>query len=259
MSGGRWLLGGFAALAVALFVLPLVGLAARTPWGELAGLLGRGEVHDALRLSLLSSLGATALAVALGLPLAVWLAGARSPLRTAVRLVVLLPIVLPPIVAGIALLAAFGRHGLVGSWLEAWFGAALPFTTPATVVAAAYVGMPFFVLGAEAGLRAFDRRLLDVASSLGAGPLRRFVTVTLPVVAPSLRTGALLCWARALGEYCATQTFAGNLAGTTRTMPLLCGVAMETDPAQAVALSLILTAVSLVVLFVLRRGLEVRA
>jgi len=123
------------------------------------------------------------------------------------------------------------------------------------VVAAAYMGMPFFVLSVEAGLRGFDRRYLDVAATLGAGPLRRFVTVTLPMVLPSLRTGALLCWARALGEYCATQTFAGNLEGTTRTMPLACGVAMETQPDIAVALSVILVSVSVGVLFVLRNGL----
>jgi len=117
------------------------------------------------------------------------------------------------------------------------------------------MGMPFFVLSVEAGLRGFDRRYLDVAATLGAGPLRRFVTVTLPMVLPSLRTGALLCWARALGEYCATQTFAGNLEGTTRTMPLACGVAMETQPDIAVALSVILVSVSVGVLFVLRNGL----
>ena len=250
----RVLLGVAAGAGVLLFLLPLLGLAARAPWNELGKQLQSPAVHDAMRLSLVSSLSALLLAVGFGLPVAVWLASGRSALRTAARIVVTLPIVLPPVVAGIALLLAFGRNGLIGSWLERWFGITVPFTTFATVIAAAYMGMPFFVLSAEAGLRAFDRRYLDVAATLGAG-LRRFATVTLPMVLPQLRTGALLCWARALGEFCATQTFAGNLAGTTRTMPLACGIAMEVEPNLAIVLSLILASVSVLVLFLLRHGL----
>ena len=252
----RWLLGLAAGLGVLLFLLPLLGLVARTPWGDLGAQLQSPAVHDAMRLSLVSSLSALALAVLLGLPVALWLANGRSALRTAARIVVTLPIVLPPVVAGVALLLAFGRNGLVGSHLDRWFGVSLPFTTLATVVAAAYMGMPFFVLSAEAGLRSFDRRYLEVAATLGASPLRRFVTVTIPMILPSLRTGVLLCWARALGEFCATQTFAGNLAGTTRTMPLACSVAMEVEPDLAIALSLILASVSVLVLFLLRHGLQ---
>ncbi len=255
---GRWLLGTCAGLGVLLFLLPLLGLLVRTPWADLGTQLAAPAVREAMWLSLLSSSGALLLASLLGLPVAVWLAGGQSPLRTAARIVVTLPIVLPPVTAGIALLLAFGRNGLVGVWLERWFGVTVPFTTLATVVAAAYMGMPFFVLSVEAGLRAFDRRHLDVAATLGAGPLRRFLTVTLPMVMPSLRTGALLCWARALGEYCATQTFAGNLAGTTRTMPLACGIAMETEPNLAIALSVLLATVSVAVLFLLRHGWQGR-
>ncbi len=247
--------GALAALGALLFALPLLGLLARVPWSEVLRQLASPAVHDAMRLSLVSSVSALVLAVLLGLPLAVWLAGGRSTLRTAVRLIVTLPLVLPPVVAGIALLLAFGRAGVVGSWLHAAFGVAVPFTTAATVVAAAYVGMPFFVLAAEAGLRSCDARWHEVAATLGAGPWRRFTRVTVPLVLPSLRTGALLCWARALGEFCATQTFAGNLAGTTRTMPLACGVAMEVDPELAIVLSLILATVSIGVLFSLRHGL----
>ena len=247
-------LATIALLAALLFALPLLGLLVRTPWGELPALLQQPAVLRAVGLSLVSSGSALLLAMGFGLPLAVWLASGRSPLRTVVRIVVTLPIVLPPITAGIALLLAFGRNGLVGAWLDRWFGIGLPFTTFATVVAAAYMGMPFFVLSVEAGLRAFDRRYLDVASTLGASPLRRFLGVTLPMVLPSLRTGALLCWARGLGEYCATQMFAGNLDGTTRTMPLACGLAMESEPNVAIALSVILVAVSVGVLFVLRHG-----
>jgi molybdate transport system permease protein len=252
----RALVAALAFLGIAFFALPLIGLAARAPWSELGGLLASPAVHDALRLSLVSSLSALALAVLLGLPIALWLASGRSGLRTLARVVVLLPIVLPPVVGGIALLLAFGRSGLIGAWLYAWLGIALPFTTAGTVVAAAYLGLPFFVLSAEAGLRTLDRRYLDIAATLGAGPARRFFTVTLPLVLPSLGAGALLCWARALGEYCATQTFAGNLAGETRTMPLACGVAMEVDPELAICLSLILASVSLLVLLVLHRRLE---
>ena len=249
------LVGALAAAGALLFVVPLLALVVRVPFGSLGHQLASPAVHDAMRLSLVSSVSALALAVSIGLPLAVWLASGRSLLRTAVRIVVTLPIVLPPVVAGIALLLAFGRSGLVGAWLHATFGVSVPFTTAATVIAAAYVGMPFFVLAAEAGLRSVDPRFGDVAATLGAGPWRRFHRVTLPLVLPALRTGALLCWARALGEFCATQTFAGNLAGTTRTMPLACGDAMAVDPDQAIVLSLILAGVSVAVLVSLRHGL----
>jgi molybdate transport system permease protein len=254
--GASALVGGLATLGVALFALPLIGLVVRAPWSELGALLASPAVHDALRLSLQSSFSALALSVLLGLPIALWLASGSSALRRAARLVVLLPIVLPPVVGGIALLLAYGRNGLIGAPLASWLGLSLPFTTAGTVVAAAYLGLPFFVLSAEAGLRTLDRRYLELAATLGAGPTRRFVTVTLPLVAPSLGAGALLCWARALGEFCATQTFAGNLQGTTRTMPLACGVAMETDPELAICLSLILSSISLLVLYVLHRRLE---
>lgn len=247
-----WLLAVPVVAAVALFALPLLGILLRAPWGRLGEQLASPAVHDAMRLSLLSSFGALAVAVGLGLPLALWLAGGRSLLRSAVRVVVMLPIVLPPVVGGIALLLAFGRAGVAGAWLDRLFGVALPFSTAGATLAAAYMGMPFFVLAVEAGLRAFDRRHLAAAATLGAGPVARFVTVTLPMVRPSLQAGALLCWARALGEFCATMTFAGNLAGSTRTMPLACGVAMETDPELAIVLSLILSTVSVAVLLLLR-------
>ena len=242
------------AVAVALFLLPLLGIVCSAPWSKLWTQLRSGAVHDALGLSLISSFGAVSIALVFGLPLALWLARGRSWLRTVVRVLVTLPIVLPPIVAGIALLLAFGRNGLVGAPIERWFGWSLPFTTAATVVAAAYMGLPFFVLSAEAGLRSFDRRYAAAAATLGAGPWRRFRTITLPMIQPSLRAGLLLCWARALGEFCATQMFAGNLAGETRTLPLACSVAMEVDPELAIGLSLILAVVSAVVLTLLRQG-----
>jgi molybdate transport system permease protein len=253
-SSLRFLVAALTAVAVALFALPILGLVAHAPWSRLREVLTSSSVQQALRLSLISSLGAVAMAALFGLPLALWLAQGRSALRTAVRMIVTLPVVLPPIVAGIALLLAFGRNGIIGGLLERWFGWSLPFSTAATVVAAAYMGLPFFVLSAEAGLRALDPRYLAAAASLGAGPWRRLWSVTLPMIQPALRTGALLCWARALGEFCATQMFAGNFEGTTRTLPLACSVAMEVDPGLAIGLALILAALSLAVLSVLRHG-----
>lgn len=250
----RTLLAVLTGSALLLFLLPLLGILFAAPWSRLIELLASGPVHDALLLSLVSSLGAVAIAVVLGLPLAHWLASGESVLRQSARIVVTLPIVLPPIVAGIALLLAFGRQGLVGRCLAVWFGVTIPFSTSAIVIAAAYMGLPFFVLSAEAGLRALDRRYLHAAAALGAGPWRRGWYVTLPMIAPALRTGALLCWARALGEFCATQMFAGNLAGETRTLPLACAVAMEVDPELAIGLSLVLATSSIVVLALLRRG-----
>ena len=251
---GRGVSAALAAGAAALFALPLLAIVLRAPWSRLPEQLAAPAVHGAIGLSLWSSGAALLLAVGCGLPLALWLARGRSALRSTARIAVMLPIVLPPIVGGIALLLAFGRNGLVGAWLQQWFGVSLPFTTAATVVAASYMGMPFFVLSAEAGLRNLDQRYVGAAATLGAGPLRRFCTVTLPMVMPSLATGALLCWARGLGEFCATQMFAGNLAGTTRTMPLACAVAMETEPELAIVLSLVLAGVSVGVLFLLRHG-----
>lgn len=258
MNGSApWLLRALTTVLVAsaalLFALPLLGLVASAPWGRLFELVASAPALDALRLSLVASLGAVACAVVLGLPLACWLARGTSALRTVVRVVVMVPIVLPPIVAGIALLLAFGRRGIAGRLLEDWFGTGLPFTTAATVVAAAYMGMPFFVLSAEAGLRGLDPRYEGAAATLGAGPVRRFVLVVLPSIAPALRAGLLLCWARALGEFCATQMFAGNLQGETRTLPLACASAMEVDTDLAIGLSLVLASTSLVVLVLLRR------
>lgn len=253
-SSLRVLVALLTAIAVALFALPILAIVTSAPWSRLLEQLRSVPVQQALGLSLISSFGAVLLAVLLGLPLALWLSQSTSLLRTIVRIIVTLPIVLPPVTAGIALLLAYGRSSLVGAQFERWFGFSLPFSTAATVVAAAYMGMPFFVLSVEAGLRALDPRYLDAAASLGAGPWRRLWSVTLPMIQPSLRTGILLCFARALGEYCATQMFAGNLPGSTRTLPLACAVAMEVDPELAIGLSLILASLSIAVLFVLRHS-----
>jgi molybdate transport system permease protein len=239
-------------LAAAFFLLPLLGLLWRLPWSQLASQLASHPLRQALWLSLQSSLLAAAVCLLLGLPLAVWLANGASRLHTMVRVLVTLPMVLPPVVGGVALLLAYGRRGLVGAPFDAWFGIGLPFSTAAVVLASSYVAMPFFVLTVEGGLRAFDARYAQAAASLGASPWRVFRTVTLPMIAPTLRAGLLVAWARALGEFGATITFAGNLAGQTRTLPLAVYVALETDPDAAIVLSLFLVAVSAGVLFALR-------
>ncbi|MEZ6037603.1 MAG: molybdate ABC transporter permease subunit [Planctomycetota bacterium] len=242
-----------AVLAVVLLAAPLLGLLWRTPWSRVGAVVFDPPMLDALWLSLRCSLSAALLSLLLGLPLAAWLAHGTSRLRAVVRVLVTLPMVLPPVVGGVAMLLAFGKNGLVGGPLERWLGLVLPFTSEGVVLAETYVALPFLVLTVEGGLRSLDGRFLDAAATLGAGPWRVFRAVTLPMIAPSLRAGLLVAWARALGEFGATITFAGNLAGHTRTMPLAVYTALETSPDAAIVLSLVLVAVSAAVLFCLRR------
>jgi molybdate transport system permease protein len=247
-----WPLAVPAALGGAFLVLPLVGLLLRAPWGSLPRLLGDTEVRSALLLSLRTATAATALSVLLGVPLAWVLARARFPGQRLARALVTLPMVLPPVVGGVALLLAGGRRGVLGQYLDAWFGISLPFTTTAVVLAQAFVAMPFLVVSVEGALSVADRRHEAAAATLGASGWYTFRRVTLPAVAPAVGAGAVLCWARALGEFGATITFAGSLPGTTRTMPLAVYAAMDTDPDAAIALSLVLLAMSVAVLFALR-------
>jgi molybdate transport system permease protein len=248
-----------ALLAVAMVGLPLVGLLLRTPWSDLGPILASPDVRQALWLSAECSVGALGVSLVLGVPLAWVLARISFRGRNLVRAVVTLPMVLPPVVGGVALLFAFGRRGLVGAYLAGVPGFPAPFTTGAVVLAEAFVAMPFLVITAEAGLRQMDQRYEEAAATLGAGPWRRFWTVTMPLIAPSLAAGAALCWARALGEFGATITFAGNLPGRTQTMPTAIYVLLESNPEHAIAVSLVLLAVSLAVLVALRdRWLGVR-
>ncbi|HEX6811401.1 MAG TPA: ABC transporter permease [Planctomycetota bacterium] len=242
-----------AGVLALFFALPLLGLLLRAPWSRTGSVLGSGPVLDALWLSLQCSTAAAVLSALCGLPLAAWLAAGAGWQRTVVRVLVTLPMVLPPVVAGVALLLAYGRGGIAGGQLEAWFAFSLPFTVPGVIVAETYVAMPFFVLTAEAGLRSFDRRYAQAAATLGASPWHSFWLVTVPMIAPSLRAGIVVAWARALGEFGATIMFAGNLAGHTRTMPLAVYVALENDTDAAIVLSLVLVAVSAAFLFLLRR------
>lgn len=244
-------------MAVMLFALPLAGLVQRASWSTLWADLTTGEALSALRLSLVCSVSAAVLSVALGLPLAWVLARVRFRGRALVRALVLLPLVLPPVVGGVALLAAFSKRGTAGQLLFDWFGIQLTFTTAGAVLAETFVALPFFVITVEAGLRSIDSRYEDVAATLGAGRWISFRRVTLPLVAPSVVAGAALSWARALGEFGATITFAGNVEGETQTLPLAVYLMLQNRPETAVALSLVLLAISLVVLASLRdRWLE---
>jgi len=246
-------IGILAAAGAAFFVLPLVGLVVRTPWADALKAVTSSDTLEALRLSLVASLSATGVALVLGVPLAWVYARIDFPGRSILRALTTLPMVLPPVVGGIALLLAFGRRGLLGSWLESTFGISLPFTTAGVVFAETFVAMPFLVLTVEAGLRSMDRRYEDAARTLGAKRWTIFTRVTLPLIAPSLFAGAVLCWARALGEFGATITFAGNFPGVTQTMPLAVYVLLATsNPEGSFILSIILLVVSLVVLVGLR-------
>ncbi|GGR17669.1 ABC transporter permease [Streptomyces netropsis] len=245
-------LGLPAALAVTFLLLPLAGILARTPWGTLPSRLGSHEVTEALGLSLLVSGWALLLSLVLGVPLAWLLARVDFPGKAAVRCLVMLPMVLPPTVAGVALLQGFGRRGILGPWLEAWFGVTLPFSTAGAVLASAFVSMPFLVISLEGALAGLHPRYEETATSLGAAPLRVFRTITLPMVGPGLIAGAALCWARALGEFGATITFAGNLPGTTQTLPLQVYLLLQEDPEGATAVSLLLLAIATTVLLALR-------
>ncbi|MFD4274919.1 ABC transporter permease [Streptomyces cyaneofuscatus] len=241
-----------ALLAVAFLMLPLVGILARTSWGELGAHLTAEPTTQALRLSLLVSLWSLGLSLLFGVPLAWLLARVPFPGKAFVRSLVLLPMVLPPTVGGVALLLAFGRRGLLGPWLEDTFGVTLPFHTSGAVVAATFVAMPFLVISLEGALGGLRPRYEETAASLGASPVRVFLTVTLPMVAPGLIAGAALTWARALGEFGATITFAGNLPGTTQTLPLQVYLLLQESPEAATSVSLLLLAIAMIVLIALR-------
>ncbi len=241
-----------ASVAVLFFALPLLGIVIRAPWGSVWGIVTATEVRQAVWLSLKCSLTATALSFLFGVPLAWVLARASFPGRGAVRALCTMSMVLPPVVGGVALFFSLGRKGLIGQYLDSWFGFMLPFTTWGVIVAQTFVAMPFLVLTVEAALRQFDPRLDDAARTLGGSPWYVFRRVTLPSIRPALVAGLVLCWARALGEFGATITFAGNYPGTTQTMPIITYLALDTNPQQALVLSLLLIAISFVVLVGLR-------
>lgn len=241
-----------ACVGALYLVVPFVALLQRAPWSGLGELLVREVVLDALRLSVTSALLATVVSLAVGVPLAWMLARSAMRGRSVVRALVTLPMVLPPVVGGAALLFAFGRRGLLGAPVYDSTDLLLPYSFWGVVAANAFVALPFLVLTVESGLRGVDARYEDAAATLGASRWTTLLQVTLPNAAPSIIAGALLCWARALGEFGATVTFAGNLQGRTQTMPLAVFLALESDRDAAIALSLVLIAVSLAVLLPLR-------
>ncbi|WP_246852749.1 molybdate ABC transporter permease subunit [Naasia sp. SYSU D00948] len=244
-----------AGIAVLLLVLPLVALLIRVPWRDAAALLTAGESLEALTLSLGTALAATGASLLLGVPLAAVLAGSdgwAAPVRRLLRAAVTVPLVLPPVVAGIALLLLLGRQGVIGAPLAALTGVTVPFTTPAVVIAQTFVSMPFLVLAVEGALRGADPRYAVVAASLGASRWHAFRRVTLPLVAPGLLSGAVLCFTRALGEFGATITFAGSFPGVTRTLPIAAYLGLQASPESAIVLALLLLVVSVVVLVSLR-------
>ena len=219
---------------------------------ELVPQLTGPAVGQALRLSLVSATAATGLSLVLGVPLAWVLARSQARGRSVLRALVTVPLVLPPVVGGVALFLVLGRQGIVGRWLDQALDVTIPFTTTAVVIAETFVAMPFLVISVEGALRAADARFEDAAATLGADRWTTFRRVTLPLVAPGIAAGAVLCWARALGEFGATITFAGNFPGTTQTMPLAVYLALQQDPDAAIVLSLVLLVVSVATLLLLR-------
>jgi molybdate transport system permease protein len=241
-----------ATLTVGFLAIPLVGLLSKVSWSTLWSDLTTPVALDALKLSLICSLWATALSLVFGVPLAWVLARVQFPGRSLVRALTILPMVLPPVVGGVALLLAFGREGLLGRYLFDWFGVQLTFSTAGAVLAETFVAMPFLIITVEAALRSMDRRYEEAAANLGAGRWTTFRRVTLPMISSSLIAGAALTWARALGEFGATITFAGEIQGRTQTLPLAVYLALEGNEHVAIALSLALLVVSIVVLVALR-------
>lgn len=241
-----------AGIAFALILVPLFGLLARTDWLRLPGYLADPLIWPALRLSLITTVATVALCLMLGTPLAWVLARSDGGWTAWLRAIVTVPVVLPPVVGGVALLLAYGRYGVIGAPLDALTGARLPFTPYAVVLAQLFVSLPFYVLAVEGSMRGLDARLLAVAGTLGASPTRVFRTVALPLALPGILAGAALAWARGLGEFGATITFAGNFAGTTQTAPLAIYVTLQDNPDAAVALSLVMLLVSVAVLGLMR-------
>jgi molybdate transport system permease protein len=246
------LLAAPAALALLFLILPLVGLVMRAPWADAGDVLTSKGALQALRLSMITATVSTMIVVLLGVPLA-WIL-ARPGLRGAsvLRALITIPLVLPPVVGGVALFTVLGRSGLLGRPLYQLTGFAFPFTPYAVILAQVFVALPFLVLSVEGALRAADRRYEEAASTLGARPATVFRRITLPLITPGIAAGAVLAWARALGEFGATITFAGSFPGTTRTMPLEVYLALETDPGSALLLSVLLLGVSVAVLVLLR-------
>jgi molybdate transport system permease protein len=244
-------IAALAAIGVLFVALPLAALLIRAPWSHLADELSSAGAWTALRLSIVVSLTAASLSLVLGAPVAWVLARSNVPARSLLRAIVILPLVMPPVVGGVGLLAALGRSGVVGRWLDA-VGIQLTFTIWGAIAATTFVSIPLVILAVESGLRSLDPRFELAASAMGASRGYVLRRVTLPLLRPQIAAGLVLAWARALGEFGATITFAGNLAGRTQTLPLAVYQTRQTDPGAAILISLLLIALSLIVLVTLR-------
>src|SRR5579859_2354447 len=241
-----------ALIAVLFLILPLAGLLIRAPWGRLGAALSGSDATQALVLSLWTASVSTAVSVVIGVPLAWVLARTIFPGQRLLRSLVTLPLVLPPVVGGVALIDAFGRTGFIGRYLNSWFGLTIPFSPLAVVMAEAFVAMPFLIVTVEGALRSAEGGYEEAAATLGARRMTVFRRVTVPLIGPSLIAGAVLCFARALGEFGATITFAGSFPGRTETMPIAVYYALENDLDAARVLSVVLLVVSVAVLIVLQ-------
>ena len=251
----RWARAGLlvpAWVAVAVLVVPLLALLLRADWAGMPAQLAKPSVVPALRLSLLTTSSTLVICALIGTPLAWLLARSTHRVTPWLRALVTVPLVLPPVVGGVALLMAYGREGVVGASLLEVAGWSIPFTPVAVVFAETFVALPFYVLAVEGSMQGLDPRYDGLAATLGASPWRTFRTVVVPMVAPGIASGAALAWARALGEFGATITFAGNFPGRTQTAPLAVYVALESDPQAAIALSLVMLLISVLVLGALR-------
>ncbi len=235
-----------AAVGVAFILIGPVALVVRMPWQDFVASVTSPASLDALRLAVVTALTSTSLCLLFGVPMAVVFARSDGIVVRVIRALVLLPLVLPPVVGGLALIYALGRNGVVGQYLDD-AGITIAFTTTAVILAQTFVALPFLVISVEGALRSTDGEFEQVAATLGAGPTRTLWKVTLPLVVPSLLAGTVLAFARALGEFGATITFAGNLPGTTQTAPLRIYLDAINDPAQALPLALVLMVVALVV------------
>lgn len=241
-----------ASIALAFLLLPLVAILGEAPWDGFLSLASSPTALEALRLSLIASVSAAAIAFVTGVPLAWLLARDVLPGTRVWRALVIVPLLLPPVVSGVALLSAFGRRGLVGSWIYEWTGFQFPFSIAGVIIAGAFVALPFLVITVESAFRSVDRDIEEAAAVDGASTQRIFRSITLPAIAPALVAGTVLAWARAIGEFGATITFAGNLEGVTQTMPLAVYQALESDRDSAIALSIMLLIVAVAILVSLR-------
>ena len=241
-----------AAVAAIFVALPLVSIIVRVPWSDLGDMLSQKSTRDALLISLQTSIIAALLSCLFGVPLAWFLARSVTKGLSVLRVICITPMVLPPVVGGIALLTAFGRQGILGQYLYDCFNTSLPFTRTAVVMAQVFVAMPFLVLAVEAAFRQSDQGLEDAARTMGASPSRVFFTIALPAARPAIIAGIALAWARSLGEFGASITFAGSFPDRTQTLPMAVYELVSVDYHLSLVLSLVLIFISVGVLAAMR-------